>query len=131
MLNRARRWLRDLIGTAGIASDTATTMRALRVVDRRLEYVERVLRATIEGNARIMTAIEDLQAVDTELATVVTDLSGAVDRIAADFDALEQAVAAGDGAAIEAEVARLRATVDMAMSAKTKIDTADVPPPPA
>lgn len=77
---------------------------------------------------RIMTALEDLQAVDTELAAAVTELAGAVDRIDADFVALQQAVAAGDPAAIEAEVAKLRATVDAAKAAKANIDTTDPTP---
>lgn len=81
----------------------------------------------------LMSALEDLQAADADLAAAVTDLATAVDRIDADFAALEQAVQNGvDPAAIQAEVTKVRAAIDAAKQAKTNIDTTDpAPAPPA
>lgn len=74
---------------------------------------------------RIMSSIADLQAVDADLAAAVTELAGAVDRIDADFVKLQEAIANGDSAAVDAEVANLRATLDAARVAKSNIDTTD------
>lgn len=80
-----------------------------------------------------MTALEDLQAVDAELAQTVADLATAVNRIDTDFTALEQAVASGDPAAIAAETVKVRAAVDTLTSLRDSInvtDPAPVEPPP-
>lgn len=82
----------------------------------------------------IMTALEDLQAVDAELAQTVTDMTVAVNRIDTDFAALEAAVASGNDAAIAAETANVRAAVDALKTLKDNIDVTDpavpVEPPP-
>jgi len=98
-------------------------MANLGTINQRLDRI-------INNQETTVGAIEDLQAVDADLAAAVTDLSGAVDRIDADFVKLEQAVAEGNAAAIEAEVANLRATVDAAKAAKANIDTTDPVPAP-
>lgn len=85
---------------------------------------------TTQG-AHQMTAIENLQAVDAELAAAVTALAGDVTRIDTDFAALEAAVAGGmsaeNAALIEAEVAKVRAAVDAAKASTAAIDLTDVP----
>ena len=97
-------------------------IRALVDIDGRLRSIE-------EKEDTIMTAIEDLQAIDTELASAVTDLSASVDRIDTDFASLEQVIADGGNAvAIEAEIARIRASIDAAKTAKAAIDTTDPAP---
>jgi hypothetical protein len=96
-------------------------------ISRKLSRIERAV--FIEG-VRTVTALEDLAQVDADLAAAVTDLSASVERIDADFVKLEDAVANGNFAAIEAEVANLRATVDAAKAAKASIEATDPPAPP-
>jgi hypothetical protein len=99
-----------------ITNDAAAIIAA---VNTRLDQLE----------THTMGALEDLQATDADLAAAVTDLTGAVDRIDADFAALEQAVQNGvDPAAIQAEVTKVRAAIDAAKQAKTNIDTTDPAP---
>jgi hypothetical protein len=76
----------------------------------------------------IVTALEDLQAADADLAAVVTSLVADIDRLDTDFIALEAAVAAGDPAAIAAEAAKVRDAVNALTAAKANIDATDVPP---
>lgn len=105
----------------------------------------RVLGRIEQKEITIMGAIEDLKAVDAELAATVTDLAGTigdvaddVDRLDGDFVKLQQAVEAGDTDAINAEVANLRtlvdsakASADRARAAKASIDATDPAAPPA
>lgn len=115
----------------------STLIQALVDVDRRLSRIE-------HKEDAIMGAIEDLQAIDTELASTVTDLADTiggladdVDRLDGDFVKLEQAVGSGNTDAINAEVANLRtlvdsakASADRARAAKANIDTTDPQPTP-
>lgn len=91
-----------------------------------LDLIAQQLARVTRNQEDTMAALDDLRAVDADLAAAVTDLSGAVDRIDADFTALEQKIADGvDPADIQAEVDNLRATVDAAKQTKANIDTAD------
>jgi len=89
-----------------------------------------------------MSKLTDLQEIDTELADAVTALSGAVSDVAADvarldadFAALETAAANGDVLGLDAEIAKIRGTIDQvkasaqaAVDAKSSIDTTDPAP---
>jgi len=89
-----------------------------------------------------MSKLTDLQEIDTELADAVTALSGAVSDVAADvtrldadFAALETAAANGDVLGLDAEIAKIRGTIDQvkasaqaAVDAKASIDTTDPAP---
>jgi hypothetical protein len=111
-------------------------------VQQTLDEIKQMLTDLTSLEDTQVAAIDDLRAIDAELATTVTDLTGAVgdlgnavDRIDADFVKLQQAVAAGDPAAVQAEVANLQATLDSAKAAVTsardlqaKVDATDPAP---
>jgi hypothetical protein len=87
-----------------------------------------ILAAMAHNQGVIVTALEDLQAADADLAALVTSLVADIDRLDTDFTALEAAVAAGDPTAIAAEAAKVRDAVNALTAAKANIDTTDVPP---
>lgn len=97
-------------------------------LDTVLDQLDRIERlVTNEGN-QIMSAVDDLAAVDQDLADAVTGVVAGISRLEADFAALEAAVSSGDAAAVEAEVAKVRAAVDALKAATAGIDTADPAP---
>ena len=85
-----------------------------------------------------MGKTEDLTAKVTEVTTIVTELSAAVDLFiasdAANFQALLDAIAAGNSAAIQAAIDTLeaaRATLAATKDKVTAADAGDNLPPPA
>lgn len=91
-----------------------------------LAGIRRLLTTINHRQEQIMTALEDLQSADADLAAAVTDLSSSVDRIDTDFTALEQKLGTGVSADdVQAEVSKLRATIDAAKQAKANLDSTD------
>lgn len=97
-----------------------------------LAVIRRGLIAILITQGAEVTALEDLQAADTALAGVVTDLVSGIDRLDTDFTALQGAIESGDDEAIAAEAAKVQEAVAALTAAKGRIDSTDpVPAPPA
>lgn len=93
---------------------------------RRLARIEYYIRT---GDQAEMTALEDLQAADAQLASAVTDLTGSVQALSdgvtqldTAFDELKNAV--GNDPQIAAEVAKVQAALDSLKTAKDQADAA-------
>lgn len=91
---------------------------------RQLARIEYLIRT---GDQAEMTALEDLQAADAQLAQAVTDLTGSVQALSDGVTELDQAFddlknAVGDDSAVAAEVAKVQAAVDGLKVAKQQAD---------
>jgi hypothetical protein len=80
-------------------------------------------------STEIMSKLDDLTAKVDELTGIVTDLGTAVDLLiasdAANFQALKDALAANDPAAIDAAIAKLEAARQTLADTKSRVVAAD------
>jgi prefoldin subunit 5 len=92
-------------------------------------YDDKGLSYLIRQQEKIMSKIDELNTKIEELAQGVTDLGVAIDALIAsdeaNFQALKDALAANDPAAIDAAIAKLEASRAALATAKDKVVAAD------